>query len=268
MLESNQEFRWLRSVSLCIAVGVVAIVAAGPAMADHRRSCNFEVDVKPTQSGLKNVIYTFTVFNTVQYRTQANDGRRAIRQHVTDCILGHWNDRNETRPYACQDSGRIEMSQYPFNNMYEQIRHDICDKNPDQLRLPVHITMFIRGKRGCLEHSEDHGVDPVAIVSIASNYRFNCPIREGGGFERGPATTPDRPPLPNIRLPGHDLPGGVGEAATWQDCFNRCERNNDCRAWTFRAAGTSGSVSPNALCLQKSAEGEHVHDTCCQSGIK
>jgi hypothetical protein len=270
MLKSDKNSRWIPSFLLCFAVGSLAIAASNPVMADERRSCRFEVEVKPTESGREDVIYTFVVFNTVEHRIDANDGRRAIRQRVTNCILGHWNDRNETRPYACQDSGRIEMSQYPFNNMYEQIRQDICDKNRDQLRLPVNIKMFIRGERGCLERSEDRGVDPVAVVSIASNYRFNCPIREGGASERGPGTPPDRPPLPNIRLPGNDLldiPLAERQVETWQQCWSKCDANNNCLAWTFRAANTPGT-GPHALCLQKSGEGAHVSDTCCQSGVK
>jgi len=264
MFKSSREILWFRSVCLCFAVGVAAVAAANPVMADYRRSCHFEVEVKPTESGLEAVIYTFRIFNTVEHRRDANDGRRAIRQRVTNCILGHWNDRSETRPYACQDSGRIEMSQYPFNNMYEQIRQGVCDKNREQLRLPVNIKMFIRGERGCLEYREDRGVDPVAIVSIASNFRFNCPIREGGAFEPSP-------PLPRTRLPGNDLHGigAQAEAETWQECRDRCERLDACRAWTWRAAGTSGALAEGAaLCLLKSAAATPVPDPCCHSGIK
>lgn len=243
---------------------------ASPVVAAERRSCHFVVEVNPTDDGLEHVIYSFRVFNTVGNRFQFNDARRVIRRRVIDCVLAHWNDRNETPPYACRDWGRVEMSEYPFQNIYEEMRQRICETNRDELRLPVNIEMFIRGRRGCLERDEERGVvDPAVRISIASNFEFNCPAREGSRFEMIPAP-PDTPPLLNIRLPGNDL-RDIGpqhrQAETWQECWRRCEYNDDCRAWTFRAAGTSGTGSA-ALCLQKSGVTIQVPDTCCQSGIK
>lgn len=268
MFKSNKNSRWFRSFILCFAVGTLAITGTSPAVAQHERSCHLVVEVNPTGTGLEGLIYSFRVFINVSRRSQANDGRREVRQHVTDCVLAHWNDRNETRPYACQDWGRANMEQYPFNNMYEQIRQDICDKNRNELRLPVNIEMFIRGKRGCLEYSEERGVvDPAARVEIASNFTFNCPIREGGRFECVGECC--EPPLPHIRLPGNDLPGGVIPTPDegWCDCQARCERNTDCQAWTWRDAGTSGPGSPE-YCLLKSQAGQRIQDDCCHSGIK
>jgi hypothetical protein len=166
---------------MSFVVGTVVITAASPALAQpYRRSCHFVVEVNPIGPG-EGVTYSFRVFRIVQSLREANDGRRDIRQHVTICVRGHWNDRNETRPYACQDWGYgSDMEQYPFDNMYQQIRQDICHANRAPVRrhnVPVNIEMYIRGERGCLERSEDRGVDPVAIVSIARNFNFDCPRR-------------------------------------------------------------------------------------------
>ncbi|MEZ5667575.1 MAG: PAN domain-containing protein [Alphaproteobacteria bacterium] len=256
--------RWLRRL-LGLGAAAAMLSVAGPAVADHERSCYFTLEVNPTDASQQNAIYPFTVFNTVQYLTQVNDGRRAIRQHVTGCVETHWNDRNATRPFACQDSGRIDMAQYPFQNMYEQIRQDLCDANRDAVRLPVNVTLFIRGERGCLERDEDVGVDPVAWAVIATSHQLNCPIREGGGWEMSGPQPPANPPLPNTRLPGHDI--GAQAVDDWQACWTLCERTDGCAAWTFRAAGTSGPGSA-ALCLLKDGVGVQVADGCCQSGTR
>jgi hypothetical protein len=155
------------------------------------------------------------------------------------------------------------MSQYPFNDMYEQVRQDVCDKNRD-VRLPVNIKMFVRGKRGCVERDEEAIVDPVGIISVASNYELNCPARECGAFEPSP-------PLPRTRLPRHDLHGigAQAEAETWEECRDRCERLDACRAWTWCAPHTSGALAEGAaLCPLQSGADPRVSDPCCHSGIK
>jgi len=98
MFKSSREFLRFRSFLLCFAVGSVAIAMATPTVADYRRSCQFEVEVKPTEDGPEDMIYTFRIFNTVEHRVNANYGRRAIRRYARDCVLAYWNDRSETCP--------------------------------------------------------------------------------------------------------------------------------------------------------------------------
>lgn len=257
---------WFGTVFTHAAVVLFAVVAALPAMAQHERSCHIVVEINPTEAGLTDKIYSFRIFNTVDRRSQANDGRRAIRQRVTSCLQTHWNDRNTTRPSLCQDAGRIDMSQYPFENMFEEIRQDICGANRDELRLNVDVELFVRGERGCLERDEERGVvDPAAYVVIARGFRFNCPIPEGGGWEMGGA--PAAPPLPGIRLPGRDIAPPREIANRWQECWGLCEATDACGAWTFREPGTWRGTD-SAVCLLKSGAGPQVVDTCCHSGIK
>ena len=173
---------FILALSVLLALAL-ALPASGT---DYRRSCLISITVNPFTTGRSTENYNFRVFNTVTQWADVNDARRAIRGHVENCVLTHWANRDgSSRPAACHDSGRIDMGHYPFDAMLAQIRDDICARNPDALRLSVDIELFIRGKRGCLEYSEERArVDPAAHTMVAPDFRLNCPIREGGGWEK------------------------------------------------------------------------------------
>jgi hypothetical protein len=315
---SNQKLRWLRSFSLCAAVCVAAFAMASPAAADYRRSCHFVFEANPVEEGFESVTYSFRVFNTVRLQMWINDARRGIRKRVFNCIRAHWNDRNEIRPYACQDweigDSSIfgatvphvngDMSQYPFANMFEEIRQDICNANPDELGVSVNLGTTIRGQRGCLERHEEEGVDPAVYSFLESNFRFSCPgrIGEGGGSEvyeepsfgegsdsevyEGPSfgegsdsevyedptveeEEAEEPEasfdiLPNIRLPGNDLSIVDVADGDWQACLEACAANDACGAWTYR----NRYQGVQSVCLLKYGASLRIPDTCCRSGIR
>ncbi len=149
-----------------------------------------------------------------------------------------------------------------------------------QPRQSVDLVLFIRGDRGCVEHYGSSGyLDPVERVEIASGYWIDCPTPqeivqpETGQIGIAPPQQLTcvgescAPPLPNTRLPGHDISDSAIPGRTWRTCQHSCQDNAACRAWTFRRAGTSGAGSPEH-CLLKSEAGTQTPDACCDSGIK
>jgi hypothetical protein len=256
----------VRRISIGVVFGMGILLSRPEAgiSRDYERSCRAVLEIRQNDTNHYVRGYEFVVKNTVSHYAQVNDARREIRRAITNCMQTHWNDRDSgNRPVACQTSGSMDFSQYPFDNLETRIHDDLCGTNPDALRMDVDIILFIDGERGCVENGGN--INPATRVDLASSYRINCPIRDGGGEEQG--TRPEEAPLPNTRLPGHDISSTWISNEPWQHCRDLCESNNACMAWTYRAAGFNGSRN-EALCLQKNAESTHVSDSCCQSGIK
>lgn len=272
---------WVRAILLATAAAALAGGVVSPALADYRRSCRAVLEVR--QAGTNNTIesYQWRVYNTVTWYAQVNDARREARRAIVTCMQTHWEARDAAEaPYACQTHGSLEFGGYPFADLAGQLRDDLCTEG-GEIRLDLDLVLFIDGETGCVV--DGGNINPATRVDIASGYRVNCPIPEGGGSEcagddcpgaepsggdgGSAGVMPDRPPLPGIRLPGHDIGGVWTPGEDWTTCWQMCQDNPTCGAWTWRAEGTSGPGS-TAGCLLKSEAGVQVPDSCCHSGIK
>lgn len=285
MSETPKRASWLRAGAILAAAAAMAILAA-PADADYRRSCRAWLEIRPAGTSTAIESYQWRVYNTVSLYAQVNEARREARRAIVTCMETHWGARNgDAVPYACQSHDSLEFSGYPFSGLADQLRDDICGAS-SEVRHDVDLVLFIDGERGCVV--DGGNINPATRVDIASGYRINCPIPEGGGWERvdpppipeggdwdcvgeGCADTaggpPSSPPLPGIRLPGNDIGGVWTPGEGWQVCWQMCEDTPACRAWTWRGPGTTGAGS-TAGCLLKSRAGPQIPDTCCHSGIK
>ena len=65
--------------------------------------------------------------------------------------------------------------------------------------------------------------------------------------------------------PGSDFAASNLSAANPQLCYDQCQANNACKAWTYVKPGVQG---PKAICYLKKAVPNAVNDTCCISGVK
>jgi hypothetical protein len=65
--------------------------------------------------------------------------------------------------------------------------------------------------------------------------------------------------------PGSDFASSVLPAANPQLCYDQCQANNACKAWTYVKPGVQG---PKAICYLKNAVPNAVNDSCCISGVK
>lgn len=84
-----------------------------------------------------------------------------------------------------------------------------------------------------------------------SGVKFTGPIPPGA------STNADRP--------GSDISGTDLPTANPTLCFNQCNADANCQAWTFVKPGIQG---PNARCYLKNPVPGQVADTCCVSGVK
>jgi len=67
---------------------------------------------------------------------------------------------------------------------------------------------------------------------------------------------------PNTDRPGNDIRNTViGNA---EACLQLCNRERECRAWTFVKAGVQG---PSAVCFLKAPIPRAVANPCCTSGV-
>jgi hypothetical protein len=250
-----------------MAIVVIGVSAIQPAKADYTRSCRATLEVRAAGANTAREFYHWVVRNTVTLYTQVNEARREARRAIVTCMQAHWDARDaDAAPHACQSYGSLEFVDYPFANLAERLRDDLCAARPDEIRQDVDLVLFIEGERGCVE--DGGNINPATREDIASGYRIDCPIPDAGSWECvGEGCSGEGAPLPGIRLPGNDISVTATPGEDWRACQQRCEDSAACQAWTWRDAGTSGPGSPEA-CLLKSRAGTRVSDTCCHSGIK
>lgn len=257
---------WKQALPLTMATAVILVFAFQSAEArEYRRSCRASLEVRAAGTNTVRESYQWRVHNTVSHYYQVNDARREARRAIVTCMRNHWDARDaDGAPYACQSQGSLEFRDYPFSNLAERLRDDLCAVS-DEIRQQVDLVLFIDGERGCVV--DGGNINPATRVDIASDYRVNCPIPEGGTWEC--VGEGCEPPLPGIRLPGNDLAGGVRPTPDqgWRNCEQMCEETSECQAWTWRDVGTSGPGSTE-MCLLKSRAGMQISDRCCHSGIK
>ena len=67
----------------------------------------------------------------------------------------------------------------------------------------------------------------------------------------------------NTDRPGNDI-RNIPFNGDAQACLKRCNRERDCRAWTFVKAGVQG---PSAVCFLKAPIPRAVANPCCTSGV-
>ncbi len=65
--------------------------------------------------------------------------------------------------------------------------------------------------------------------------------------------------------PGSDFASSVLPGPNPKLCYDQCEANAACKAWTYVKPGVQG---PKPLCYLKKAVPNAVNDTCCISGVK
>jgi hypothetical protein len=264
MTLKSEKPAWEKVLLMTTIAVAIAVSAIQPAMADYRRSCRASLEVRQAGTNTARRAYQWTVYNTVTLYAQVNEARREARRAIVNCVQTHWDARDaEAAPYSCQSQGSLEVREYPFENLAERLRDDLCAANPREFRQDVDLVLFIEGERGCVV--DGGNINPATRVDIASGYRINCPIPSGESW----ACVGEgcEPPLPGIRLPGNDVGDSDIPGQDWRVCEQMCEETPACGAWTWRAAGTSGPGSPER-CLLKSRAGTQIHDSCCHSGIR
>jgi PAN domain len=68
---------------------------------------------------------------------------------------------------------------------------------------------------------------------------------------------------PNTDRPGNDF-RNIPLKGNANDCLKLCNRESECRAWTFVKAGIQG---PSARCFLKNPIPAAVPNQCCTSGV-
>ena len=79
----------------------------------------------------------------------------------------------------------------------------------------------------------------------------------------GAAAAPGENFSENIDRPGNDIRNFPFNGNA-QACLKLCNRERDCRAWTFVKAGVQG---PSAVCFLKAPIPRAVANPCCTSGV-
>jgi hypothetical protein len=263
----RKTFAWQRVSLVALAAVTIAISAMSairPAEADYTRSCTAILEVRLSGTSTARKAYRWSVRNTVTYYAQVNEARREARRAIASCVRAHWDARDvEAVPYACQSHGSLQVHDYPFVNLAERLRTDLCATRPPHNPQDVDLVLFIEGERGCVV--DGGNINPATRVDIASRYRISCPVTDSGSWT---CIGEDcAPPLPGIRLPGHDISRSDIPGQDWRYCRQLCQDAAACRAWTWRRAGSSGAGSAE-VCLLKSAAGGQVRDSCCHSGTR
>lgn len=260
----SKTFAWQQVSLLAFAAATVAISGVRPAEADYTRSCTAILEVRPSGTSTARKAYRWSVRNTVTHYYQVNEARREARRAIASCVRAHWDARDVAAvPYACQSHDSLEVHDYPFVNLAERLHTDLCAARPTDYAQDVDLVLFIEGERGCVV--DGGNINPATRVNIASGYHISCPVPSGEGWA---CIGEDcHPPLPGIRLPGHDISHSEIPGQDWRRCRQLCRDTAACRAWTWRRAGSSGAGSAEN-CLLKSAAGVRVHDSCCHSGIR
>jgi hypothetical protein len=258
----SKKTSWQQMSLLATAVAAIAISTYQPAEADYRRSCRAQLEVRAAGTNTVRELYQWRVYNSVTYYHEVNEARRQARRAIANCMRTHWNARDsDTVPRACQSHGSLEFRDYPFVRLADRLRDDLCAESAAN----VDLVLFIDGERGCVV--DGGNINPATRVNIVSNYRVNCPVPDAGTWEC--VGEGCEPPLQGIRLPGNDLAGGIRPTPGqgWRNCEQMCEDTTECRAWTWRRAGSSGPGS-SEMCLLKSGERVRVTDPCCHSGTR
>ena len=273
---------WQRSVAM-LAVGLMALAGAVPARADVYRSCAAHYLVRTASAGDASAESAY--FSAVGHdRSDPVAARRAARHALEVCAHDHWASPMSDRvPPSCGGGGprAAGLVDYPLTNLLADVTRMICAANPGRARLTVSIQIVVAGGEGCTPPPDLWAIDLArAVTTVCPGPQTLAPAPE---LERVAPPEPAAreivprpelapppgsvPPLPGIRLPGADLRQlWVGDE-TWRDCQARCAAMPACRAWTWRAPGTSGPGS-EAACLLKSTAGWQVPDACCHSGLK
>lgn len=292
---------WKRASVLAAAASLL-FGAVQPAQADYTRSCRAWLEVRPAGESTAIESYEWRVYNTVTLFAQVNEARREARRAIVTCMRTHWDERDgDSAPYACQSHGSLEVRGYPFADLTDQLRDDLCGAT-GETRLDLDLVLFIDGETGCVV---DGGhLNPATRVDITEGFRINCPIPEGGGWDcvgegcdgeeaedegegipeggdwecvgegcdgddaEDAGGVPDPTALyrifSNIRLPGRDI--GLVDVADgdWPACAAACAANDACHAWTYRNMYRGVS----SVCLLKSGAGVPIPDPCCRSGVE
>jgi len=197
------------------------------------------------------------------------------RWRLGRCLDHTWTYRTgRALVSACTGGGRSAAGvwDFPYPDIMAGLSRLACSAVPDVEYLFTNVSVWVEG--GPSERPLEgiafgehwirlHCKQPAEIMPRLELERPGPAPREIVPLPRlEPAL---QPPLPGIRLPGNDLRRIWIDEDDWTRCEALC--TGACRAWTWRAPGTSGPGS-QAACLLKSAAGWQVPDACCHSGLK
>jgi PAN domain len=266
-------------VAKALMGGLVGLGLAAPASAMVYGTCEAWYQIRSSAGGGTEA-YSGRFAAIGVDATNADEARANARDRLDRCIADHWSAPNaSTAPDRCSGGrpGRPGVTDYPFTNLMADIAALACAANPGVAVLSVSVVVVVEGEAGCLPPGEGWAIDP-----FPPWLRVDCAVPgEIVPLPRldRPAPQPERivpmprlepviaPPLPGIRLPGSDIRRvWIGDDG-WARCEDLCAETFGCRAWTWRAPGTSGAGS-EAACLLKRAAGWQVPDPCCHSGIR
>lgn len=230
-------------------------------------------------------------------RAARGEAIRCLRDHWAEGLTG-------VLPPRCEDHGNVDFVGYPFTNVVFQANQALCEANPDVSgNLYFTVELNITGNDGChfggthdpviiatnqraiCLHAEESEPAPPPPTE-EEEAEAPPPIGEGGGWEcvgegcdgsdeaepeaeaepedDGLPATARYLPLPNFRLPGHDLYLVELDAPNWMLCRQACTDDARCGAWTYRPPAGGGG----AVCLIKSRAGVPIPDPGFRSGIK
>lgn len=270
---------WARCAENLLVGTLIVLAAVAPAQARVFGSCEAWYQIRSGTAGDVEA-YTGRFEATGVAASSMVEARGDARERLERCITDHWLNRNlATAPDSCTrvSAEGVGVSGYPFGDILHDIRALACAANPGREVLFVSVVAVVEGDDGCRPPGVGWAIDP-----FPPWLRIECAmpaeITPLPQLERLPPE-PERivpvpqlepalqPPLPGIRLPGHDIRRDWIGDERWPSCQRRCEETRACRAWTWRAPGTSGPGS-EAACLLKSAAGWQIPDSCCHSGLR
>jgi len=261
-----------------MAAVLLLVMGGAPAAAEVYRTCAAEFVLRPSTPRLEEA--RSAAFSAVG-RHAADDvaARRDARHRLEVCARDHWADPHaDAAPASCGGGGPRTpgLIDYPLANLLRDATALSCAANPGVDDIWIDIQIHVRGGEGCTPPPDFWAID------LGRGVRIHCPqpatIVPLPRLERLPeqprtiAPQPELrpvagPPMPGVRLPGHDIGGEwLGMDGTWRDCLELCRDTDGCNAWTYRRPGTTPGRD-EAGCLLKSRAGERVSDTCCHSGI-
>jgi hypothetical protein len=268
--------RHLTGFACAVLAGALALAA--PATGDVFRTCAAEYVFRPSTPRLEEA--RSAPFSAVgRHASDDEAARRDARHRLEICALDHWaSPHADAAPASCTGGAprSAGIVGYPLTNLLGDASAAVCAANPGVEDIWIDIQIHVRGGAGCTPPPDLWAIDvgrgvriqcaqPAMIVPVPRLERVpEQPRTIAPQPELRPAGSP---PLPGVRMPGGDIRREWIGTSGWQACAGLCVETPSCRAWTWRAPGTSGPGS-QAACWLKHTPGPQIADPCCHSGLR